>query len=379
MSVVIDLGKGTELFEQWLGARLRLIPADLSVKHRMMARALFPFFRATFYRWMQVWGEEAGELSKAEAVLSVGDLHVENFGTWRDVEGRLVWGVNDFDEAYPLPWTHDLVRLATSAHFAIAEGRLVVTRGDACNAIIDGYTHALHAGGRPFVLAERHGFLRNIALSKARAPKPFWEKLSSLPDLEEPAPDSALAAIRELLPGKDMHHRVVHRISGLGSLGRERYVAIGEWHGAVLAREAKAVAPSSCVWAKGEPTEPQSAQQAARDAAIFCQDLLDSAVRSPDPFVRVNSHWVVRRLAPDCVRINLRELPEKRDEYQLLWSMGYETGNIHLGTKGARTTLLHELRNCSPHWLHLISKRMAKRTKADWASWRLIEAARPLA
>ena len=31
--------------------------------------------------------------------LSVGDLHVENFGTWRDSEGRLIWGINDFDEA----------------------------------------------------------------------------------------------------------------------------------------------------------------------------------------------------------------------------------------------------------------------------------------
>jgi len=32
-------------------------------------------------------------------VLAVGDLHVENFGTWRDAEGRLIWGVNDFDES----------------------------------------------------------------------------------------------------------------------------------------------------------------------------------------------------------------------------------------------------------------------------------------
>lgn len=368
MTSTPEIGKATELFEQWLGARLKLIPADLSAKHRLMARGMFRFFRATFYRWMQLWTEEAGELSQAASVLAVGDLHVENFGTWRDVEGRLVWGVNDFDEAHPLPWTQDLVRLATSAHFAIEEGRLLVTRGDACNAIIDGYTHALQAGGRPFVLAERHGFLRNIALSKARAPKPFWEKLLSLPDLTEPAPESALAAIHELLPGKDMHYRVVHRISGLGSLGRERYVALGEWHGAVFAREAKAVAHSSCLWAN-----------AAAEAKIHCQALLDSAVRAPDPFVRVNDNWVVRRLAPDCVRIDLRELPEKRDEYQLFWSMGYETGNIHVGTAHARSTILHELKRTRPGWLHVISKRMAKRTKIDWESWQLIEAARPLA
>ena len=47
-------------------------------------------------------------------VLAVGDLHIENFGTWRDSEGRLVWGVNDFDETWRLPYTQDLVRLTTS-------------------------------------------------------------------------------------------------------------------------------------------------------------------------------------------------------------------------------------------------------------------------
>ena len=52
-------------------------------------------------------------------MLGVGDLHVENFGTWRDAEGRLIWGINDFDEACPMPYTIDLVRLAASADLAI--------------------------------------------------------------------------------------------------------------------------------------------------------------------------------------------------------------------------------------------------------------------
>ena len=51
-------------------------------------------------------------------MLAVGDLHVENFGTWRNVEGRPVWGINDFDEACEQAWISDLVRLATSAMLA---------------------------------------------------------------------------------------------------------------------------------------------------------------------------------------------------------------------------------------------------------------------
>ncbi len=54
----------------------------------------------------------------APQVLAVGDMHLENFGTWRDADGRLVWGVNDFDEAAVMPYPLDLVRLAASIRLA---------------------------------------------------------------------------------------------------------------------------------------------------------------------------------------------------------------------------------------------------------------------
>ena len=61
-----------------------------------MREAPFPFLRATFYRWAQTWPEVSPKTFAAPEVLGVGDLHVENFGTWRDVEERLIWGLNDF-------------------------------------------------------------------------------------------------------------------------------------------------------------------------------------------------------------------------------------------------------------------------------------------
>jgi hypothetical protein len=115
----MNIVKATHRFETWLGGHTTLVKPDLSLKHQRMAEAVFPFLRATFYRWMQIWPEICPDLAKAPRVLAVGDLHVENFGTWRDIEGRLVWGVNDFDEAAVLPYTIDLVRLAASALFAI--------------------------------------------------------------------------------------------------------------------------------------------------------------------------------------------------------------------------------------------------------------------
>src|ERR1700716_4249171 len=149
----MNIVKATKQYEDWLGLHIRIVEPDLRFKHEQMAAALFPFFRATFFRWLQLWPEECAELDRVPHILSVGDLHVENFGTWRDTDGRLVWGVNDFDEADHYPHTSDLVRLATSALLAAREDRLAMRPKDAVSAILEGYRDSLQEGGRPFVLA----------------------------------------------------------------------------------------------------------------------------------------------------------------------------------------------------------------------------------
>src|SRR6185436_3677418 len=131
--------------------------SDLGLKHKLMAQDAFSFLRATFYRWAQLFPLLCPKLAEAPTVLAVGDLHVENYGTWRDAEGRLVWGINDFDEAFPLPYTSDLVRLATSARLS----NLSLDPAKAAGAILAGYADGLESGGRPFVLSETNRWLRD--------------------------------------------------------------------------------------------------------------------------------------------------------------------------------------------------------------------------
>ena len=133
----MNIVKATKKFEEWLGQHIRIVGPDLRLKHERMAGSLFPFLRATFYRWVQVWPAVCPDLEKAPRLLAVGDLHVENFGTWRDTDGRLVWGVNDFDEASLFPYTLDLVRLATSAIVAAREQRLAMKPKEATEAILE--------------------------------------------------------------------------------------------------------------------------------------------------------------------------------------------------------------------------------------------------
>lgn len=356
MSIV----RSTHSYESWLGDQIDLIPADLRLKHRAMAEAPFAFLRATFYRWAELWPRLCAELARAPRVLAVGDLHLENFGTWRDTEGRLVWGVNDFDEVFPLTWTQDLVRLATSAHLAIDGAHLALRHRDACDAILEGYRTALESGGRPFVLAEEHAWLRTIALGTLRAPTRFWAKMSELGTWKAAVPRSVREALERFLPERGLKYRIVHRAAGLGSLGRQRFMALASWRGGWVAREAKALAPSACSWATGEKAAAFAASQA----------VMTSAVRVPDPCVRVDGPWIVRRLAPDCARIELPDLPEGRDESMLLYAMGFETGNVHLGTKAARRRVRTDLARRPKRWLHEASRVMAKAVLEDWRAWR---------
>ncbi len=91
-------------------------PAAFRHKYRTMAGNPFAFYRGSasvFYADMRErkdpWADQ-----RTSRVWIQGDLHAENFGTYMDGSGRLVFDVNDFDEAYLGSFTWDLQRLVAS-------------------------------------------------------------------------------------------------------------------------------------------------------------------------------------------------------------------------------------------------------------------------
>jgi hypothetical protein len=319
-----------------------------------MRESPFVFLRGTFYRWMQVWPVHCPALDTAPKVLCVGDLHLENFGTWRGVKGRLVWGINDVDEACKAPYTLDLVRLATSVVLAIREGHLALSERAACAAILDGYTASLDQGGQPFLLAGGHPWLTRVVRHRERNPERYWKKLQASPPATGRVPRQALLAA---LPDAKARVAFVHRIAGVGSLGRQRFVAIATGAGKLDAREAKALLPSAAAWARGK-AHPR----------IHINDLLSHAVRVIDPSFVLEGPWMIRRLAPDCARIELADLAETRDERKLLHAMGWETANLHLGSK--RRAIATHVRRQGVRWLEDAARAMAAATVDDWRAFR---------
>src|SRR5258708_33384805 len=104
-----------------------------------MKEVFFLFCRGTLYSWAQLCPEICPDLSNGPRVPSSADLHVNSFGTWRDSEGRLCWGVDDFDESYPLSYTHDLVRLAASLKLVIESKDLTIKLKDGCEIFLTAY------------------------------------------------------------------------------------------------------------------------------------------------------------------------------------------------------------------------------------------------
>jgi uncharacterized protein (DUF2252 family) len=222
-------------------------------------------------------------------VLAVGDLHVGSFGTWRDEEGRLCWGVDDFDESWPLPYTNDLVRLAASAKIVADVEQLSINVKDACDAILDGYVKSLRSGGEPFVLAEREQYMEKLGIRAFKPPDGFWEKLAHLPVARGGIPEDARQALRKTLPNADLDCKIVRRKAGVGSLGQQRFVALARWEGGWIARELKALLPSACLWLEGRRGRFQS----------YYHEAINSAVRSHDPFQTIGGRWLTRRLSPE--------------------------------------------------------------------------------
>jgi uncharacterized protein DUF2252 len=345
----------TRSYERWMASHTAVIPRDLALKHQRMSESPFVFLRATFYRWVELFPRVCSDLMDSPHLMAIGDLHIENFGTWRDREGRLVWGVNDLDEASTLPYVNDLVRLATSVALAIDEGHLRLRFREACEAICEGYLSSLSRSGEPIVLSERHRWLRDVALSDAREPKQFWAKIQALPRVTRVSPEVA-RALEQALPDGDLSYTVRTRIAGIGSLGRPRFVALAAYEGGWLAREAKAWLPSAAA---------PGARRRDKPAVALMRD----GIRAPDPGWSIRGSWIVRRLAPDCSRIEVDDLPKRRNEWKLVRAMGWEAANVHLATPNVCATVMRDLRRRHIRWLERATAAMVVATINDWQTW----------
>lgn len=355
---MMTFGEANAGYLRWLSAHAPLQRADLEEKDRRMAKSFFVFFRGTYFRWAQLWPALDAPLARSPRVLAVGDAHVENFGTWRDREARLVWGFNDFDEVHVAGYANDLARLVASVIAARGEGAMAIKPRAAADAVLEGYEPALRNGGAPFVLESGARWLRTLVTYRLREREPFWVALEDCPRWRGPVPPSARRALERTLPKGATGVHFLRRRSGVGSLGRPRVTMVAQWQGGPIARDAKPIMPASAAWALERRLQPRQAS------------LLTRAVRAADPHLAFRDGWMVRRLAPDVARLALEDLPPQHDETLLLQAMGAELANLHLGSPAMRAAILADLSRRRGNWLRKSAMRLTDALHQDWQGWR---------
>jgi hypothetical protein len=351
----LNIVQSTAAYEDWLAKQFDkgIVKRDLEEKHAKMRKGPFPFLRATYWRWAETIFEVCKELKDAPAVLAVGDIHLENYGTWRDDESRLVWGVNDFDGAAKMPYAVDLVRLAASAILARTSHDLSSTA--ICTAIWDGYDEGLHQP-LPFVLDEEHAWLRKLFIATEDDRAEFWQKMD---ELEAEAPDPRYRkAIEAALPEQNIKFIFARRTAGTGSLGRPRWVGIGRWHGGRLVREAKALVISGWTLAFDPGSEK-----------LYVDKIASGSFRAPDPWYRVIDNVVVRRLSPNSHKIEVKHDSAVLLEPRMLGAMGHELANVHLGTGDVQRAVDSHFHDRDAAWLKKAAEDAAENVSSEYEEW----------
>jgi uncharacterized protein (DUF2252 family) len=343
-------------YEDWLRAQLDgdVLDQDLAKKHDKMRENAFVFLRATYWRWAETILDVCPDLAGGTQVLAVGDIHLENYGTWRDGDGRLAWGVNDFDEAAEMPYALDLVRLAVSA--LLGRGRRRIADEELCAAILRGYRQGLRAP-RPVVLDRDRLWLRELVVVSEEERAKFWKKMAAVKG--KPAPERYLGAIEDAMPEPRLSIKTARRRAGTGSLGRPRWVGTADWRGAPIVREAKALVTSAWSRAHGRSNRE-----------VRAGEIANGRFRPLDPWYRIKNNVVVRRLSPNNRKIEVEQGESTLFTSDMLQTMGFELANVHLGTAERRDAIERDLERRKRGWLTANARKASDATTQEYKDWK---------
>jgi len=226
-------------------------PDRLMLKYRAMRADAFAFLRGTCHLFYQDWPANSS-LNDAPSAWICGDLHLENFGSFKGDNRLTYFDINDFDEAALAPATWELARFLTSV--LVGAKTLEVNHSEAialCHCFLDSYTAALQDGKARWLERDTaEGMVKNLLYGlKKRSRSEFMDsrtrfqhgkRILRQEDKALPAADADyqkvilfMADFAASQPNPKFFKviDVARRIAGIGSLGIERYVILVEGTG----------------------------------------------------------------------------------------------------------------------------------------------------
>jgi uncharacterized protein (DUF2252 family) len=335
------------------------IPKMRPLKYRLMQENAFRFFRGTCHLFYE-------DLAAAEGFPSgplgwiCGDLHLENFGSYRSDNNQVYFDLNDFDEAILAPVTWEVVRLVTSIFVGFESLGIESRRAEKMAKLyLKSYAAALSSGKTDYVEATMArgiicDFLTGVAKRKQRIildkkaslqkkrvqmitdnPKHF-----KLPRETKRALMDHVTAWLKVDEHSPYNYKVVDavfRLAGTGSIGVERYAfllkSVNETGFKYILLDMKEAVPSSLALYAGSP---QPDWQSEADRVISVQRRMQNrcpALLSTSTFR--GKSFIMQEMQPAKDSIDFRLLRDRyRDMYSVIDSMAMLTASAQLRSSG---------------------------------------------
>jgi uncharacterized protein (DUF2252 family) len=344
----------------------------LRFKVARMAESPFAFFRGTFHLFARDILNKTQEplplLTGDGAQMDIiGDIHSENFGTYKAADGLVHYDVNDFDEATSGRFDLDVCRLAVSNILASQERKDPL--GDAVATTLAGVDCYSETVCRLIRKAREHDLDYNennlttcpavdqiIQIGAAAKRSAFIEKMTEKPSGKRRLrrsprifnlPDDQREQALRLLADYKMRHPPVDdnkkdyykvedvcgRVSGVGSMSRLRYVLLldgkGDADGRNVLIEFKESRPSSFDVYRGRETSAEALKGRAERVATVermgqaaCNSHLGYAIDGEMSFQ-------AREIAPHDGRVDAKSLKKAADLVCVARVQGAVLARIH--------------------------------------------------
>ena len=310
-------------------------PKRLAMKFVAMRASPFAFLRGSCHLFYSR-PLNASVLRTAPAVWACGDLHLQNFGSYKGDSRLVYFDINDFDESALAPASWDVLRLLTSLLVADAGlGTLTAPQVQGlCRSLIEAYAGALAQGRADRIERDAaSGPIGDLLAGLRERKRKDWldrrtvlkgkrrrivcdDKHASTASAADVERATALIdgfAATQAEPGFFEVVDVAQRIAGTGSLGIERYAVLVRGKGSpddnyfldLKRASASALAPALAMLPLAQPAWPTQAQR-----IVETQRRMQAVPAAfLHPLTQADRAYVLRGLEPTEDRVALDGLP----------------------------------------------------------------------
>lgn len=334
-----------------------LLPEMVQLKYQAMAESVFRFFRGTCHLFYEDLAA-AEPLPLSPLAWICGDLHIENFGSYKGDNRLVYFDLNDFDEALLAPCSYEVVRMVTSIFIAFEYLGFEAEKATKMAELFVKIYAATLAKGKAISIDPRTAkgvvcdFLKSAArttykdLLKKRTVSRKRTIMLSLEDerhfkLEKTLRKSLKAHIQEWIktssdgPYNYKVQSTVFRLAGTGSIGVKRYLFLlksTNTKGHYLLLDMKQARPSS-VSPYLQVQQLQWENEASRVIGIQQRMQQVSAALLSQTVFQEES-FVLQELQPVKDSIKFKQLKDYRDMYQVVADMASLTASAQLRSGG---------------------------------------------